>query len=57
MNNKIISLESKKYELKLNNFNNTEIVTLLDIKYKTLDNALFKLKRKLKKELNKIEVF
>lgn len=45
------------YELKLNDFNNTEIVTLLDIKYKTLDNALFKIKRKLKKELNKIEVF
>ena len=43
------------YELRLNNFNNQEIMTLLDIKYKTLDNALRNIRDKLKKRLNKIE--
>lgn len=50
-------LHSLIYELRLNNFTNQEIATLLEIKYKTIDNALMNIKGKLKKQLNKIEVF
>lgn len=44
------------YELRLNNFCNKEIAILLDVKYKTVDNAVTSIKKKLKKELNKIEL-
>lgn len=45
------------YELRLNNFTNNEIILLLKIKYKTLDNAMRYIKDKLRKELNLIELF
>lgn len=50
-------LYSLIYELRMNNFSNKEIAILLDIKYKTIDNAMRIIKCKLKKQLNKIEVF
>lgn len=49
-------LYSLIFELRMNNFNNIEIANLLDIKYKTVDNAIMSIKNKLKKELNKIEL-
>lgn len=48
-------LHSQIYELRLNNFTNLEISILLDLKYKTVDNAMRSIKDKLKKRLNKIE--
>lgn len=48
---------SQVYELRLNNFTNKEIAILLDVKYKTIDNAVTKIKPLIKKELNKIELF
>lgn len=50
-------LYSMIFELRLNNFSNKEISLLLDIKYKTVDNAVRSIKDKFKKELNKIELF
>ena len=50
-------LHSQIYELRLNNFTNKEISILLNVKYKTVDNAVTSIKGKLKKQLNKIEVF
>lgn len=47
-------LHSLIFELRLNNFSNKEISILLDIKYKSVDNAITSIKSKLKKELNKI---
>jgi len=41
--------QSLIYELKLNNFSNREIATLLDIDYKKVDNALTCIRNKLKK--------
>ena len=41
--------QSLIYELKLNNFSNSEISTLLDVSYKVIDNSLKTIKRKLKK--------
>jgi len=38
------------YELKINNFTNGEIVDLLNVKYKKLDNIIRDIKDKLKKE-------
>jgi len=48
---------SQVFELRLNNFCNKEISILLDIKYKTIDNTISKIKNILKKEINKIELF
>lgn len=45
------------YELKINNFTNGEIVELLNVKYKKLDNIIRNIKDKLKKRINIIEVF
>lgn len=42
-------LHSQIYELKMNNFSNKEISILLDIKYKTVDNAITTIKNKLRK--------
>lgn len=50
-------LYSQIYELRLNGFSNKEIATLLDLKYKKIDNALTKIKNKIKKELNNIELY
>lgn len=50
-------LYSLVFELRINNFSNREIATLLDIKYKQVDNALRLIKAKLKKEINEIELF
>lgn len=44
--------QSMVYELKLNNFSNKEIATLLDISYKAVDNSLKLIKGKLKKYVN-----
>ena len=40
------------FELKVNGFSNTEIAKLLDIPYKKVDNALYNIKKSLKKLLN-----
>lgn len=45
-------LQSLIFELKLNNFSNKEISQLLDVKYKSIDNAVTSIKNKFKK--NKI---
>ena len=37
------------FELKLNGFTNSEIACLLDIKYKEVDNCLYKIRKQLKK--------
>ena len=42
-------LHSLIYELRLNSFSNIESARLLDIKYKTVDNAITSIKSKLKK--------
>ena len=41
--------QSLIFELKLNNFSNREISQLLDIKYKTIDNAVTSIRNKFKK--------
>ena len=51
------SFYSQIYELRLNGFTNQEIATLLDVKYKKIDNALIKIKNLLKKNLNNIELY
>lgn len=50
-------MQSLIYELRINNFTNSEIATLLNIKYKAVDNAMRSIKDKLKKRINKIEEF
>lgn len=50
-------VQSLIFELKLNNFSNREIAALLDVQYKTVDNSLLSIRNRLKKELNKIELF
>ena len=40
------------FELKINGFSNTEISILLDIPYKRVDNALYNIKKCIKKILN-----
>lgn len=47
--------QSLIYELKLNNFSNSEIATLLDVSYRVVDNVLKKIKRKIKKYINEEE--
>ena len=47
--------QSLIYELRINNFTNSEIAKLLSVKYKTVDNAMRSIKDKLKKRINKIE--
>lgn len=42
-------LQAAIYELRLNNFSNIEISNLLDISYKSVDNALHSIKKTLKK--------
>lgn len=46
--------QSAIYELKVNNFNNKEIASLLEITYKDVDNGLRTIRNKLKKYKNKI---
>lgn len=48
-------LHSLVYELRVNNFSNTEITSLLDIGYKKLDNILRDIKDKFSKKINLIE--
>lgn len=48
-------LHSLVYELRVNNFSNIEITTLLDIGYKKLDNILRDIKDKFLKKINLIE--
>jgi len=50
-------LDSQIYELRLNGFSNQEIATLLDVKYKKIDNTLTKIRNLLKKDLNNIELY
>ena len=40
------------FELKVNGFSNIEIATLLDLPYKKVDNALYNIKKSIKKILN-----
>lgn len=46
-------LEFQVFELKKNGFNNKEIAEILDLEYKQVDNALKRIKGKLKKEIFK----
>lgn len=48
-------LHSLVYELRANNFSNTEITNLLDIRYKKLDNILRDIKNRFAKQINLIE--
>lgn len=48
---------SMVYELRLNNFTNKEISILLNRDYKSIDNAITKIKKHLKKEVNQIALF
>lgn len=57
LKHKLPLLQSLIFEMRLNNFSNQEIATLLDINYKCVDNALRTIKTKLKKELKEIELF
>ena len=47
--------QSLIYEMKLNNFTNSEIAILLDVSYRVVDNVLKKVKRKIKKFINEEE--
>lgn len=49
------SRQALVYELKLNNFSNKEIASLLDINYKAVDNSLKLIKDKLRKYINYID--
>ena len=45
-------LEFQIFELRINGFNHNEITEILDIPYKTVDNAIQRIKNKLKKTVN-----
>lgn len=48
----LTSKELQVFELKLSGFDNKEIADILEVEYKTVDNALQRIKTKLKKQLN-----
>ncbi len=51
------SFQAQVYELKLNHFSNKEIAILLDVPYKTVDNSITSIKRKLRNSKGLIEVY